>query len=77
MCERVVWLWLRGGEGRWRVGWEISGRQLAEVGERVRVGCAGVAAGWRGAGARGAGDQRSSARQGRRRRRREGQSAKG
>ena len=38
MCERVVWLWLRGGEGRWRVGWGISGRRLAGVGERVRVG---------------------------------------
>ena len=31
-------MWLRGGEGRWRVGWGISGRRLAEVGERVRVG---------------------------------------
>ena len=38
MCERGVWLWLRGGEGRWHVGWGISGRRLAEVGERVRVG---------------------------------------
>ena len=38
MCERGVWLWLRGGEGRWHVGWRISGRRLAEVGERVRVG---------------------------------------
>ena len=32
----------------------------------VRVGCVGVAAGWRGAGAREAGDQRSSACRGRR-----------
>ena len=66
MCERGVWVWLRGGEGCWRVEWGISGRRLAEVGERVRVGCAGVAAGWRRAGARRAGDQRSSARRGRR-----------
>ena len=66
MCERGVWLWLRGGVGRWRVGGGISGRRLAEVGERVRVRCAGVAAGWRRAGARRAGDQRSSARRGRR-----------
>ena len=38
MCERGVWVWLRGGEGCWRVQWGISGRRLAEVGERVRVG---------------------------------------
>ena len=72
-----VRVWLRGGEERGHARQGISGHRLVEVGEGVRVGCVGVTAGWRGAGARRAGAQQSSARQGRRRRRREGQSAKG
>ena len=67
MCERGVWVWLRGGEGCWRVSGEsaVVGSPKSERGCEW-VECAGVAAGWRGTGARRAGDQRSSVRRGRR-----------
>ena len=55
MCERGVWVWLQGCEGCWHVEWGNSGRRLEEVGERVRAGCAGAAAGWRRAGRAGRG----------------------
>ena len=35
MCERGVWVWLRGGEERGRAGRGISGRRLVEVRDRV------------------------------------------
>ena len=53
------------GDGTWGGGSAVVGSPESGRGCEW-VGCAGVAAGWRGAGAREAGDQRSSACRGRR-----------